>query len=557
MTIDRSAHGPRIPRALRIPSYLVSGALACATLPAAQSNAIPGTDVELASISSVSAFGRTGVFPNGLNGCGMSTTICNKGSVQVPWQAPMADNHPYITFLMARESDGVFEQISDWSYVKHGFAALASSFCDTCQPPGTASLLGIGCSDTYSSGLNADNYWLGPPSEIDPWLGLWNPVCSHFDRGEPAVAPPADCDGVRSLSSSQAAALGPVGHRITVSDADFDVPGASFYYQGYYVVRGEPEAARTNNMATRGMNVSWTGSSWAISATGTHELGSILERWDGAGIASTKNGDDDGRVYVGTRVFQLENGLYRYVYAIHNRDNARGIGEVRIPICPGATITNASFHDVDRDPVSDWTLSLSPAQDAIRFTDTLGSNPLTWNTIFTVRFDSDAAPSADTLELDQAAPGPGLATLTLAVSTPGSLHTQLLGAGCSFSSPGTLFAGGPNPAPKLGNPDFEIHSTGNSLGTAHLLVYGTSGVSLPLGSCTLWTGLPIGNLGVALVDGSGRAVHSLPIPFDVSLEGLEIDLQGALLATPSPASPFFELGAGLRVRLGNSVPDCP
>ena len=116
----------------------------------------------------VSARGRTGTYPTGVNGVAIETTICNRGSVEVDWFAPMDPRHPMIAFLIARESDGRLEQISDRSYLKHGFFALTSSQCTSCSPPGgpSGSRLGLGCSDTYSVFNNGDNYWLGPPDEI-------------------------------------------------------------------------------------------------------------------------------------------------------------------------------------------------------------------------------------------------------------------------------------------------------------------------------------------------------------------------------------------------------
>src|SRR5262249_55853311 len=166
------------------------------------------------------------------------------------------ERHPFISFIIVRAKDGRFEQISDQSYVKHGFFALSNSLCSTCSPT-DGSVLGIGCSDTYDVSNNGDNYWLGPPEEIDSWLGTWTAACSHFDKGEPPKNPPQDCDSVRSLTSSQANNLGPVGHRIHVADADFNVPGATFYFQGMYTITGEPEATRDDNLGSRPFTVNW------------------------------------------------------------------------------------------------------------------------------------------------------------------------------------------------------------------------------------------------------------------------------------------------------------
>ena len=149
-------------------------------------NGTPSIDIELAFISSFSNVGHSGSFPNGVTGAAMSTTICNRGSDIVPWFAPMDENHPMITFIVARLENDRFEQVSDWSYVKHGFFALTSSQCTSCTPPGGPSgdFLGLGCSDTYGISNNGNNYWLGPPEEIEPWTGFWTAQCSFFDQGQ-------------------------------------------------------------------------------------------------------------------------------------------------------------------------------------------------------------------------------------------------------------------------------------------------------------------------------------------------------------------------------------
>src|SRR5262245_39778279 len=89
----------------------------------AQSNVVPGQDVQLALMSSLRSLGRVGTYPDGVTGLAISTTACNPGTVKIPWFAPegnpMDARHPFICPLLARELNGRFEQISDRSYVKH------------------------------------------------------------------------------------------------------------------------------------------------------------------------------------------------------------------------------------------------------------------------------------------------------------------------------------------------------------------------------------------------------------------------------------------------------
>jgi hypothetical protein len=531
---------------------LLAGALG------AQSNVIPGTDVSLGKMDGISAMGRTGVFPNGMNGVAIATTSCNKGTVKVPWEAAMLENHPFIAFLIVRETDGRLTQVSDHSYVKHGFFALTSDFCDTCQegPFGGGDVLGLGCSDTYSVNNNGDQYWLAPPSEIDPWLGDWEHTCSHFDMGEPAVSPPFDCDGNRSLSTSMASALNPVGHRMNVSDQEFLVDG-TWHYQGYYVIRGEPVADRENNWGSRAFTPTWSGLKWNTPSAPGFQNGSVLNRWSGALVRSNGNGGDDGRIYVAVKVTGPVEGMYHYEYAVQNRDNLRGAGDLSLPICAGARIENFGFSDVDGDAGNQWTAAVNGASLDVA----VNGNPVRWNTIYNFWFDSDAAPDASPLTVAQHDAGAGAASIDVDTLTPTALHNVYLGDGCA-SDAGfpSLYANG---AATLGNLGFELGSSGNEPSQPHVLVLSGTPGSTPLGGgCTQWFGGALGagayQLAATLSDAGGVATYPAPIPAAPAFEGVDIYLQAAALnPAGGPFAGTFELTSGLQVRVGDSIPSCP
>ena len=532
--------------------------IALGGLAQAQSNLIPGTDVRLAKMDTISALGREGVFPTGLNGVAMATTCCNKGTVKVPWEAPMQEDHPLIAFIVTREADGRMTQVNDYSYVKHGFFALTDNFCDICGegPGGGGDVLGLGCSDTYATSNNGDNYWLGPPSEIDPWLGDWEATCSHFDAGEPSVTPPSDCDGFRSLSFGMASALNPVGHRMNITDQEFLISG-NWFYQGHYVVRGEPEADRENNWGTRPFAPTWSGSKWNLNSTGAFVNGSVLTRWSGATINSVKNGDDDGRVYVAAKVTGPVEGMYHYEYAFQNRDNFRGIGDISIPMCDSATVENFGSSDVDTDAGNNWTATINTSSIDI----SAGGNPLRWNTIYNVWFDSDASPGDVSMTLDQFDAGGGAASMNLMVAGPQRVANPILGPGCSSgSSYPSLYTNGEATLPA---PGFELISSGNVAGNIHLMVISGLDGSISLGGgCTQWFLGSVGAgallIGSTTSDGGGVATHPAPVPNDPSFEGLHVNAQGAgLNPAGGPLAGFWELTSGLQVRLGNAFSDCP
>ena len=476
-------------------------ALACAAPGLAQSNTISGLDVRLGQLGGMQNFGRQGAFPNGVSGLSMATTSCNVGTVNVPWEQAMKENHPFIAFLIAREDGGRFEQVSDASFVKHAFFALSSSQCTPCQNPSNGTFLGVGCSDTYSTTNNGEMYWLGPPEEIDPWLGAWSKTCSHFDRGEPAVPAPQDCDGLRSLTTSQVSALGPVGHRIHVLDADFNRPGATFWYQAQYVVRGEAESKRDDNLGSRRLSPTWSGSAWVPGTSGSLLHGSVLQRWSGASVSSATNGLDDGRLYVGVLATDNGDGTWHYEYAVHNRDNLRGVGAFRLPVGL-ANVFNLGFRDVDQKAGNDWSAQVVAGELVF----STGNNPLRWNQIFNFWFDSDAPPQTGVpLALDQFLAGAGQPTVTVLTTAPFdpcppaavycTAKASSLGCTPSIAAAGT-------PSASLAAP-FVISAADVVSQQMGVLFYGSAAATIPFQGGTLCVQAPIVRTAVQGSGGGG------------------------------------------------------
>ncbi|MBM3974072.1 MAG: hypothetical protein FJ301_08235 [Planctomycetes bacterium] len=409
-----------------------------ASVGAAQSNAVPGTDVYLYDVSNSTIYGRRGpAYPNGEVGIGFGHAFCNKGTVHIPWQTSpttsgqMTDIHFKIAFLLARESNGRIVQVSlPNSYVKHSRVTynLGSSQCGTCQT-GPASTFRIGCYDAYSTGFNGDRFNLGPASEIDPWTGSWNPVGSYFDRGDPMVAGAAANDGVQSLTSAQVLTFDTVKNRVTVPESELSQPG-TFYGQVHLVCEGEPLAARGDNLLSERLNFTWSGTAWSTSNAGGPVAGSVLNRWVGATRNTAGNGLDDGRFLVAAKVTGPVNGLYHYEYAVHNIDNARGGASLKIPLHPSAELTAVGFRDIDGNVLNDWALSRSGGELSFLAS---ANNSLDWNSIYNVWFDSNVAPTAGSVVIDQARIGPGALSVTVASDVPnGALSASVatLGTGC-------------------------------------------------------------------------------------------------------------------------------
>lgn len=534
--------------------------LAFAPTAAAQSNVIPGTDVSLGLLGEISAVGREGAFPNGLNGAAMSTTSCNVGSVDVPWFAPMDEDHPFIAFMVTREDDsGRIYQISDRSHVKHGFFALADNQCNLgCNPPSQfGDFLGVGCSDTYGISTNADKFWLGPPEEIDPWLGEWDAFCSFFDLG----LTPGSCNGLRTFSQGQASSLGPVGTRINLTDQDLLDSGtnAEFAYQAYYVIRGEQESNRGNNMGWRDMSANWTGNSWDIDGTSSLVEGSILDSWNGATVTSATNGSNDGRVHAGVVVTTNRDGGWHYEYALHNRDNSRGIAEFRIPFCAAAMPTDFGFRDVDDDAGNDWTATV--VGNELVFSAPVG-NALEWNTIFNVWFDCPAAPESGAAVLVQDQAGPGSSQFSILTTVPTRAILNDLGPGCALSgTPPRINIAGTNQLPSLGNLGFKLQVRDQVPGAFGYMFYSSTSTVTPIPpSCTAYLGgifgVNIFTLGTGFANGGGTTTYDLPIPNNPVFEGAELTLQSVTVNIGGPFAGIADLSNGARLRVGSATSGC-
>jgi hypothetical protein len=529
----------------------------------AQSNTVPGRDIMLENTSSIQRFRRTGTYPNGVQAIGTRTVCCNPGTSAIPFQAAMNPNHGFIHYILARESSGRLVQISNYAWVKHTFGSNNDpSTCGTCVNQSTSSFVEPGCNDTYVSSQAVDHFNLGPPSEVDPWLGTWVPQCSYFDRGNPEVPPAQQCDSVRSLTQTQAQALNTaIGLAMRLHDDDLVVPGATFYYQSGYLIPGEAESLRGNNIGSRRFTATWSASSgqWTLADGPDYLLGTILQRWSGASIDSSSNGTDDGRYYVAIKVTGPTDGLYHYEYAVHNRDNNRGMGAFRIPVCAAAQVLNFGFHDVDRDALTDWTAARVGSEIVFQ-TQAVGPNPLRWNSIYNFWFDSDAAPQAGTVLLDQYDIGPGALTVGVASTTPSGVFNQNLGAGCGYPSAPLLYATGTPARASLGNATFGLRSSGNPSGVACAFVLGTApGTTVIAPGCTAYTANPGALLGplMTFADGAGVAAMPLAVPADPILEGSQLDFQMVAFAPGGALFGGFNLSNGLRIRVGNLVSSCP
>ncbi len=347
----------------------------------------PSLDVTLGQLYGIVSQGHIGSYPNGRAGLSAATTSCNTGTVIVPWNGPMAETHPFIQLALFRLSaDGIMEQLGT-NWAKHGFYALSNDQCDLGCSASNGSYLGIGCSDTYSSGHNGDRYHLGPRSEINPYTGEWEACGSFFD--EPDGIPDGGCS-----RSYFGAAANSVEHRVDVADADLDNPGASYFYEGNYVVAGDTRPA--NSIAWRECTMSWSGSNWSFQTVGggsqtTPTYGTLIESW-GDLAKGQKVGSDDGEAVIAVQVTDNGDGTWHYEYAVYNWRSARGVRHFSVPVYTAGAITNVGFHDPDADGSNDWVGSIQGANMVWEVED-YDTNPdahvIDDGEMFNFRFDAD------------------------------------------------------------------------------------------------------------------------------------------------------------------------
>jgi hypothetical protein len=512
----------------------------------AQANTVPGLDGYLYDIASPRYWGRRGAaYPGGEIGFSAANYMCNPGTVTIPWQAAMQPNHPKFGFMITRVSDGRMVQVSDWSYVKHAFTSINGSQgpCLPCQNPGTGTVMGIGCYDVYGNGNNGDRYYLGPPEELNPWLGTWNPIGSYFDRGDPMVAPPANSDGLRSLSSGQVTAFDVVKNRVTVKESELGIAGASYYYQIHLIHQGEALSKRNNNLRTRGLSLNWTGTTWTVANVGSSVNGSVLQQWTGSTYTSASNGTDDGQFGIAVKVTGPVNGFYHYEYVVQNIDNYRGGAAFRVPICAGARVQNLGFRDIDQNPLNNWTTTVNNSE--IAFLAAAG-NAHRWNQLFNFWFDCDAAPAAGNASIDQADPGAGALTVTVPTQAPLLQATVHLGGGCGTPA-AEIFANG---VPSAGNGSFAL-GIATDPSTPLMTFVSPLSTPLPLGSgCTLLLDTSgMWDVGFQITDGSG--LGSIPIPVPAGLGPTDLFFQAGTFIPNPPVLGMVGLTNGLKVRFAS------
>ncbi len=392
---------------------VADGEVVSESLPASKmSGSVPGPDVVVGDLNGLAQFG---ISDGTYVGLAVGTDSCNFGTVDLNWNANPSNDHPVIPQNMYRMSGGAnnderFEQIGQ-SAVKHGFTALTQNICNLgCNGVG-GSRLGSGCSDPYSSSLNA-----GPNLGSRAWI---NPFTGNFPRNDSATPNNNHAGHTHTIGGSTSPA-----HKILTKVSDLTPSlntGATYYAESQYITPHEyvwcqanpTQCNMYNNVSYRKYAVSGSGSPFSFTPSeATQREKPAIAAWPGSTQMSLiPEQGVDGVGIVAYKVTNPSAGVWRYEYAVYNQNIDRAIRSFSVPIGNGATVTNIGFHAPPQQPgwANDGTVGnagysdepWTPTQNAVSLTwatETLAqnanANAIRWGTMYNFRFESNRPPQS-------------------------------------------------------------------------------------------------------------------------------------------------------------------
>jgi len=481
---------------------------------------------------------------NGFNSYGVDSGIaaysvasqsCNIGNVDLTWTSGNGQSHPVISQNVYRlDSTGRrFEHIGQ-SWLKHGFCALCESGCGPGVGGGCASILRVGCADTYSSGLN-DGSGGGPKFTVDPVSG------DHL-HPDPTPTGPAT---IRGRLQCDVTDVSPGGNN-----------GAVYFVEGMYVHYEDHQNGFARNNAT------WREIQFANDANITMQSGSpvnhstetIVEAWKSEDAAVTivelENTDEGGPgihgyFQIAYRIWDNGNGTWEYSYLVNNQNSTQGAYSFKLPSGGGLNLTNVWFNDVDYhsgEPQdgTDWNMTQGASDITWTCPQTFAQNPdanaINWCTGYSFGFTANAGPVAGTGELDLFEPGVG-STLVFPIEGPGAGGGGFTSPYCFGDASGILCPcfnhGGPGEGCEIAsgtfsgctlgssgnlseaNDTFVLEATGAPTTVPGLFFSGSTqpggGLGIPFGDGIQCAGGSIKRLQVVVTDGAGNASSSISI----------------------------------------------
>jgi hypothetical protein len=395
---------------------------ACALLCTASANAqtcqgSPGPDVIVGDCSGISNYSTVGSY----DAFSVGTESCNIGQVNLMWNAN-ATTHPVIPQNMYRYKNvsgyTTFEHVGQ-SWMKHAFTALTLNLCCQCNGAG-GSVLGVGCSDPYTSGRNGSQSetvgGLGPRFQVDAHKG--NFIWPYAFRNNSTYIPETSI--TRRL-------------QVHVDDLNPLLNAASLYYvECHYVTPDDADwGNQNNNMSYRACTISGANPNYNASIAGTTQrMKPAIRAWkindpsvvevDLATPEATGDSpsfDTTGFAVLSADATDLGGGVWHYEYALYNANSDRSFSSFSVPSSPGLVVTDMAFRDVPYHSGdgfnsapgavvnfdgTDWT----PASDGSNVSWTMvpatpvqNSNALRWGTMYNFRFNANSPPTTGSITL--------------------------------------------------------------------------------------------------------------------------------------------------------------
>jgi len=371
---------------------------------------LAGPDVIVGAIPDVAKYGAANVGGVTYMAYAFGSTSCNIGTAQLDWYAGTS-NHPVIPQNAYRIKGGRFEQIG-LSWIKHGFCALQESLCGSCTPAGSGcpSLLGVGCSDPYTAGLNGNQGDLGPRFEVNPSTGAFPATGSTAWPGIPS-------------------GQGTIGRRVQIDGNDLNPAlnaGAVYLAECQYI---HPQDAANNNDNNNSSYRTFTvgtlsGGAYNIALTGpTQQSRPAIFHWPAVNPNATIAIADatDGRYVLGCNAYEITPGTWRYEYAVLNMNSDAAASSFAVQVPASVAVTNVGFKDVryhSGEPFdgTDWTVTTTGGQVRWQCTQTFAQNPnanaLRWSTVYNFWFDANSRPVQGTTTIGLFKTGGSLPVVT-------------------------------------------------------------------------------------------------------------------------------------------------
>jgi hypothetical protein len=369
---------------------------------------VPGPDVIVGELLSLDQFGSAGTQV----GLAVGTVSCNNGDQPIDWFELPNTDHPVVPQNLYRMSGGAgnterFEQIGQ-SWMKHTSGALEDTDCGTCNTNGCSVGLQLcpGCSDPYSSPLNANQTQLGSRAWVNPFTGSF-----PYNANDHTFHVHDD-----------------VSHRIRVEVNDLNTTlneGATYFAEAAYISPNEytwcqahpGECNMYNNVSYHQYGVSGGPTNFTFPPIGlTKRMQPAIMAWAGTGATVSQLEPDpgnDGLWFMGYKVTNPSAGVWHYEYALYNMNLDRAIQSFSVPLGAGANISNIGFHSPPQEPgwADDGTFdnqgyssapwSVAQAVDSITwncetFAQNQNANAIRFGTLYNFRFDADQPPNTKT-----------------------------------------------------------------------------------------------------------------------------------------------------------------